>query len=42
VEEFRAFVEEGGIVFVAFDDEMPARAEAETAAEVFRNAADQE
>ena len=42
VEKFRAAVEEGGFVFIAFDDEFLAAAEAVAAfAEIRRDAADQ-
>ena len=42
MQELRTFIEERGVVFVAFQDEVRAFAEAEAAAEVFRDAADQE
>jgi len=42
VQEFGAFVEKRGIVFVAFDDEILAAAQLKTPAEILRDAADQE
>ena len=42
VQELRALVEEGGVVFVAFEDEMLAVAEMKARAEILRDAADQE
>src|SRR5205807_219267 len=42
VKEFRTLVEEGGIVFVALDDEFPAPAQAVARAEIFGHAADEE
>ena len=41
MQELRAFVEEGRIVFVALEDEVFSFAELKAAAEVFRDAADQ-
>ena len=41
MEEFRAFVEEGGVVFVAFENEMFAFTEMKAGAEIFGDAADQ-
>ena len=42
VQELRAFVEEGGVVLVAFDDEGARGAQLKAGAEVFRDAADEE
>src|SRR5581483_5021940 len=41
VQELRSFVEEGGIVFIAFKNKVLALAQRETAAEVFRDPANQ-
>ena len=41
VQELRAFVEKGRIVFVPFDDEVLPRFQLKAAAEIFRNPADQ-
>ena len=42
VQEFRTFVEEGGVVLVAFEDEMLASSQLKAAAEVFGDPANQE
>ena len=42
VQEFRTLVEEGGVVLVAFEDEVLALAEMKARSEIFSNAADQE
>ena len=42
VQELRALIEEGGVVLVAFEDEMLALPQLKAAAEIFRNAANQE
>jgi hypothetical protein len=42
VQELRTLIEERGVVLVAFEDEMLAFAETETAAEIFRDTPDQE
>src|SRR5579859_6239060 len=42
VEEFWSLVEEGSVIFVAFEDEVLPRPEMEAGAEVFGDAADQE
>src|SRR6185437_1995606 len=42
MQEFRSFVEEGGVVFIAFDDEMTPAAQLETAIKVFGNAPNEE
>src|SRR5438105_12079241 len=42
MQEFWAFVEKRGVVFIAFDDEMFPLPQSEAAAKIFRNAADQE
>jgi hypothetical protein len=41
MKKFRTFVEEGSVVFVAFEDEMLTRAEMETGSEVFSDASDE-
>ena len=42
VQEFRALIEEGSIVFVAFEDEVLSLAQMKAGAKIFGNAADQE
>ena len=42
VQEFRALVEKRGVVLVAFENEVLTRSQLKAAAEIFRNAADQE
>ncbi len=41
VQKFRSFVEERGIVFIAFENKFGSTTEAETPAKIFRDAADQ-
>ncbi len=41
VQKFRSFVEERGIVFIAFENKFSSAAEAETPAKILRYAADQ-
>jgi len=41
VHEFRSLVEEGRVIFIAFQDEVLALAKIEARAKVFGNAADQ-
>src|SRR6185369_12122581 len=41
VQKLRTFIEEGGVVLVAFEDEVFPLTQSEAAAEVFRNATDQ-
>ena len=42
VQELRSLVEEGGVVLVAFEDEVLALAEVKAGAEIFGDAADEE